>query len=219
MDPDGEFHRWFSKLGEWIAKKFDGDEGPVDDRSDWMLPVEGSSRTKRDTGNWLQRFLGIGSFDQRVNRSLGNLENKLAPENISDDCLELFKTLGIDPADYLAMLGSLNFIDGTESTDTIEDQVNYYYASATKTLGWTVADLFEKIFPDSPPNEMIMGWTPPDGPNVYLRPGPGTSTATVGREIFHKLGLDDTDLLRPEWGLDPKGKSSQFSEYFRKKCL
>jgi len=172
----------------------------------------------RPTAGFWRRLFGRETFDEKVNRALNTLESKLSAENISDDCKALFQTLGVDPQEYRNRLDTLLFRDGTLSDDKIQDVISQPYARATGTLGWTVADLFANNFPGSTANTRIVGWTPPEGPNVYLRPG-STSADTIGHELFHKFKLNDPDLLRPEWGLNPNDVSSQFNDYFKKKCL
>jgi len=181
-------------------------------------PVPDQPRMVRPTAGFWRRLFGRETFDEKVNRALNTLESKLSAENISDDCKALFQTLGVDPQEYRNRLDTLLFWDGTLSDDKIQDVISQPYARATGTLGWTVADLFANNFPGSPVNTRIVGWTPPEGPNVYLRPG-STSADTIGHELFHKFKLNDPDLLRPEWGLNPNGVSSQFNDYFKKKCL
>ena len=48
IDPDGEFHKWVSHLGEWIAKSFSGNDVEPEDRSDWLRPLE-PSKSKQKT--------------------------------------------------------------------------------------------------------------------------------------------------------------------------
>jgi hypothetical protein len=140
-------------------------------------------------------------------------------ENIkSEGCKAIFSTLNVDPQKYLDGLNTPDYQNGTESQLRIEDIVSVAYARATGTLGWTVADLFKNGFPGGSTNLQINGWTPPGGDIIFLRPG-GITAELLGHENFHKFGLYDSDLLRKEWGLDPNGPSSQFSDYFKKKCL
>lgn len=173
---------------------------------------------RRDTGAWWQGLLGLLSFDQQVNRGLNALEKKLGGK-ISADCQALFSALGVPVQDFLNTLAGLSFFDGTTSTDKIEDQMGKPYASSTRTLGWTVADLFKHNFPGKPSNQRVDGWTPTLGPNVYLRPE-SVSPELIGHETFHKFGIFDPTLMKqvPLTGTST-GTSNDFTKHFKDKCL
>jgi hypothetical protein len=137
----------------------------------------------------------------------------------------------VTPQAFLEKLDGVIFLDGTISTLRIEDLVNPSYARAKNVVGWTVADLFRKGFPDREGggNTYINAWTPPTGPYIFLYgqgvlgsplpPFSGVNAATIAHEVFHKLGQYDEDLKRAKFGINQQDPSGKFTEYFRSKCL
>ncbi|MGI8784054.1 MAG: RHS repeat domain-containing protein [Acidobacteriota bacterium] len=209
-DPDGAEpnpKQVWEEFLEWVAE-----------REAAQRRKSGSHPKKRDEGRLWRR-----SFEQKVNRSLNQLENKLAPGNISADCQNLFNALGISVSDFLNTLGGLQFSDGTTTTSLAtqlssdpqyQSWINAWLAKHNLPGSSTVQDIF-KAKPG------LSGWAPPptQGSDVFLRGGRAANPATLGHETFHKFGFVDEDI-QTTWGIkvDPNN-THNISDHFKKNCL
>jgi hypothetical protein len=205
----------------WTTENGEGITGVYTSTSIVFRSSDGGGAAQRDVGNWFSRLLGTGSLNQKVNRALNAIEERL-PENINNQgCKDIFDTLGVDYEQFLGKMNEWHFIDGSKSTDKIDDIMGPNWASVQKISGWTVADLFKNGYPkDALVNGgmRVTALSPSGSDNVYIL-GSSITNGQVGHEMFHKFNLYDENLLLEKWGLNPKGPSSQFSEYFARKCL
>ena len=114
-----------------------------------------------------------------------------------------------------------------------------YWAERKGMVGWTMKEFFWKGDPTAPEGRWISALSPNGGPYanfIFLygvgfarassdkdprRPFFNFDPATIGHEVFHKLGVYDGDFYEhyDDWGLDRNHGSRAFTKYFKEKCF